>query len=394
MPATRKRNVLPEITRLRRARLVDRVMAQTSAPGISRAERDLAVTGLRAYRLREPGSGRSYTVIKITTQSDLSGFGECGVASSEDVAKARQILIAMPATAYEVARQRLVSLPRLQAAVNMALLDLLGQFTHAPVYQLLGGPTRNKARAMAALQGHSDEALRAAMNRAREAGYRAFRVPVPRIAAPNQGQAFVRAAQGRLEALRAAGGEDLDFVLDAGGGLSPGDAASLAKAVEHLHLLWFDEPCPLSNLGVVPKIAAETVTPLGFGRHIHECGQFQNLLREEIVDVLRPDISWNGITQIRKVAALAETYYVAVAPYHDGGPIATAAALHLAASLPNFFIQQIPRPEAEADRRMRSELTGSSVEIVKDGFAVLTKGPGLGITVDEQALEKYRDRSG
>jgi galactonate dehydratase len=118
----------------------------------------------------------------------------------------------------------------------------------------------------------------------------------------------------------------------------------------------------------------------------------QDALREEVLDILRPDLALHGITQVRRLAALAETYYIAVAPHHDGGPIGTAAALHLAASLPNFFIQQIPVPKDEADRRMRAELTGGSIEVIKDGFAPLPAGPGLGITVHDEALEKYQER--
>ena len=90
---------------------------------------------------------------------------------------------------------------------------------------------------------------------------------------------------------------------------------------------------------------------------------------------------------------MAETYYTAVAPYHDGGPIGTAAALHLAASLPNFVIQQIPFPDAEEDQRMRAEIAGAAIETVKDGFASLLTGDGLGITVNEQALAKYAERA-
>ena len=140
------------------------------------------------------------------------------------------------------------------------------------------------------------------------------------------------------------------------------------------------------------KIAAENVTPLGFGRFIQQPGAFQDLLREDAIDILRPDISLNGISQIRQMAAIAETYYVAVAPYHNGGPVATAAALQLAASLPNFFIQQFPFPQAEQDRKMRAALAGG-VEVVKDGFAQLPVGPGLGITVNEKALEEYKERA-
>ncbi|RPI12315.1 MAG: hypothetical protein EHM65_06095, partial [Acidobacteriales bacterium] len=87
-----------------------------------------------------------------------------------------------------------------------------------------------------------------------------------------------------------------------------------------------------------------------------------------------------------------ETYYVAVAPYHDGGPIASAAAIHLAASLPNFVIQQFPFPAAEEDRRMRAALTGGPVVNVSDGFAAILTGAGLGISVNEKALDEYKER--
>jgi galactonate dehydratase len=299
----------------------------------------------------------------------------------------------MPATSYEVIARSLTSLGGLRAAINSALLDIVGKAAKAPVYQVLGGPTRFKARALAPLTGDSDAALVASMQRAQTAGYRAYLVPVPPPPARNQGQAWVLATRKRLEALREAGGQAVDFVLDGGGSLTPGDAASAAAALEKFHLLWFDEPCPELNLGAIKKIAAENVTPIGIGRHIRTGGGFQDLLREDAIDVIRPDIALNGITGIRRMAAIAETYYIAAAPYHDGGPVATAAALQLAASLPNFFIQQIPLPEAEEDRRMRAEIAGASVEVVKEGFAVLPTSPGLGITVSEAALDKYKERA-
>jgi galactonate dehydratase len=90
------------------------------------------------------------------------------------------------------------------------------------------------------------------------------------------------------------------------------------------------------------------------------------------------------------MAAIAETYYVAVGPTHEGGPIGTAAALHLSASLPNFFIQEIPFPLAKEDQQMRIELTGSPIETIKEGFAQLPTGHGLGISVNEKILEKNK----
>ena len=192
----------------------------------------------------------------------------------------------------------------------------------------------------------------------------------------------------RAESARRAG---FDVVLAGRGLLSPSDAAVLAADLERFHLLWFDEPCALSNLSTIRKIAEETVTPLGFGRDVAAPSIFQDLLRDGLADVLRPDADRHGIVSIRRIAALSETYYVAVAPNHDGGPIATAAALHLAASLPNFFIQHIPLPMAPADRDVRTALVREPVETVREGFAALPAGPGLGITVNEAALEKYKD---
>jgi len=380
-------------TRLRRARLVQSNSREAAIRSDSKAEGPLKVAEFRTYNVREPISGRRYIIIAIQTESGLRGYGECAAISSSALELGKKVLAGMPATAFESARRQLASFPGLEAAVNMALLDVIGQFAKAPVYQILGGPTRNKAGALAALEGATDEALFRSLNMAQQAGYRAFLVPLPPIEAPNQGEAFVHKTRPRLESLRKKGGEGVDFVLDGAGSLSPGDAARLCSALERFHLLWFDEPCRISNMTALGKMSSESVTPLGFGRTISQAGPFQDLLRQEAADVLRPDLSVNGITGIRKIAALAETYYVAMAPHHDGGPIATAAALQLAASIPNFFIQQIPLPHAEEDWRMRADLVSYPIEAVTDGFVELPRGPGLGISVNQDALQKYKENA-
>jgi galactonate dehydratase len=372
---------------LRRARLAP-LSAWQAAAG---ENTPLDVADLTAFPVREPVSRRAYTIVRVRTRSGVAGYGECPGATAAQVAEASRAIAGLPATSFEVLGRRLAPDSGLAAAVNVALLDITGKAAKAPVYQVLGGPTRFKARALAPLAGGTDAGLAASMKLAQAAGYRAFLVPSPAPPFRNQGQGWVLAVRKRLDALRAAGGQNVDFVLDGGGSLTPADAASLATALEKFHLLWFDEPCPLVNLGAAKKISAENVTPVGFGRHICDGAAFQNLLREDAIDVIRPDIARNGISAIRRMAAIAETYYVAAAPYHDGGPVATAAALQLAASLPNFYIQQIPLPAAGEDRRMRAEICGAGVETVNDGFAALPTGPGLGITVNEEALKKYRE---
>jgi len=374
----------------RRSRLSAAVAASVGSAAGAEGRSDLDIVDLKAHGLREPVSGRSYTMIEVTTRSGLSGFGECPSASPEGLALARQLAVGRPATSFEVVGHQLAAQPMLRAGVDMALLDVIGRHAKAPVHRLLGGPTRNKVRAMAALAGASDGDLAASLRRARAAGHRAFLVPAPQASAPNQGQAFVRAVRRRLELLLAEAGDEANFVLDGNGGMSPGDAASLAADLERFHLLWFDEPCALGNIAAARKISSETVTPLGFGRILRDAGDFQNLLREQVVDVLRPALSSCGISGIRRIAALAETYYVAVAPRHDGGPVATAAAVHLAAAIPNFFIQQVPLPESPEDIRMRARLAGPSLEKVAGGFLELSVAPGLGVTIDRSTMESLR----
>jgi galactonate dehydratase len=289
----------------------------------------------------EPFHVHGTTILKVTTDEGIIGWGESIEPYNEAFLRT---LIGAPAHRYAVYQH---------AGLNMALLDIMGKAAKAPAYQILGGPTRNKVRVMTRW---SDKAV--------AAGYRAFITPPPLN--PKDG---------------------LDFVVDGGGALTPGQASSLAAQLERHHPLWLDEPCPLLNLGALRKVSDESVTPIGWGRTITQLSQVQDLLREQLIDVVRLNIGRHGISAIRKAAALAETYYVAVAPTHHGGPIATAAAFQLAASIPNFFIQEIPWTEGD-DRKRRSELVGADIEKAIDGFAALPKGPGLGIDVNEAALRR------
>jgi len=352
----------------------------------------LEMTALDAFPVREPVSKRAYTVLRLRTRSGATGYGECSRISKADLSALQQAIQHKEATSFESIRRGATVTASALAALDIAMLDLVGKFTNAPVYQVLGGPTRNQARALARIEGETDEAVAAAVSQARAAGYKAFLIPVPATHTLNHSATLVNATQQRLDRARAAAGDGTDFVLDAAGKLTPGDASTLAAALERFHLLWFDEPCPLSNLNAAYRISSENITPVGFGRFAGEPGVFQDLLRSDAIDVIRPDLGRHGVTQVRRLSALAEPYYVAVAPFHDGGPIATSAALNLAASLPNFFIQQIPYPAAGEDRRMRAQLTGEATEAVKDGFLQLPRGPGLGISVNEAALVEYRER--
>ncbi len=366
------------------------------------AKPKVAIADVAAQCVQEPASKRAYVIVTIRTDDGIVGLGETAAGVDPKTAVARILahrknLVGQDATAAELVRQTVASaakdrqseLAPMQAAFNMALLDILGKRAQAPVYEVLGGPTRNKVRAMACLDGTPEKDLQAAIERARQAGFRAVAVPLQPPQRTTRGRTFFQQHARFLETLRAKAGDDVDFVLDCGGQLSPAEAQGLAQALERFHLFWLDEPVAGIDRRSLARLSAETVTPLGVGRSMSNNRALLDLLRSDAVDVFRPDIARCGITPIRKAAALAETYYVAVCPFHRGGPIATAAALHIATSIPNFFIQEIPFPADPRDQQMRRELVGNDLEAVKDGFLAVPRGPGLGITLSQDALKRY-----
>lgn len=278
--------------------------------------------------------------------------------------------------------------PTIRGAIDIALLDLRGKVADAPVYDLLSGRTRDKARAMAALQGDSESELMEQLEVARDQGFRAFSVPVllPEDT-PTRGRGFFVETEGILRRLRQAGADDL--VLDCGGRTTAAEAAGLAARLERFHLMWMDEPTDQISDTALRKISSETVTPLGWGRTLVSSGRFQDLLRMQVIDVLRPNMGVHGVEATRELAALAESYYTAIAPYHRGGPIGLAAALQVAASVPNFVVQEVRFSTDSRERHMHESIAGGSLPSVAEGFFELPAGPGLGLEIDEDALQEY-----
>ena len=368
-------------------------MAARPAPSPA-AKPDVAIADLTARAVREPKGGATYVVVRVETDQGAVGYGETHARPDPATAlarvpAARKRVLGLDALAGEAVRRLLGDLPaEVRAAIDIALLDIKGKIAGAPIYQVLSGRTRDKARGYAPLAGASFAELRASLDRAREAGFRAFSLPVRVPSGPVRGRQFYTETLDLAERLRAAGADDL--VLDCAGLTTAAEAAGLAARFEKFRLLWIDEPTSETSEEALRKISGESATPVGWGRTISDNARFQDLLRMEAIDVLRPDIALQGISSARRAAALAEAYYVAIAPANRGGPIATAAGLQIAASTPNFVLLEVPFPPDDADRKMRRELVGgSTLERPVDGFLNLPTGPGLGIEIDEDALEQY-----
>ncbi len=353
----------------------------------------MKITAIEPRAIAEPG-GRRYVVLKVSTDAGISGYGEAPVDSDAKVTVDRikhelageiganpdRTLLA------DLRLHRADASPGARAGLCMALLDIAGKAAKAPLYEFLGGPTRNKARAMAVIEPGSADQMQAAVLAAKAVGHRAFSIPLE--VSDVRGRAFYLDIRSMMDSLRAAAGTNCDFVLDCAGKTTTSEAASIADRMEDFHLLWLDEPTADINAEAQASISKRSVTPVGFGRHFEENARFQDILREDGIDVLRPGLTTTTVTNIRKAAAIAETYYIAICPYHRGGPIAAAAGTHISACLPNSFIQETPFSTNAADQRMRQRISGWDERPV-DGFFPLLEGPGLGLQVDDAALAEF-----
>ena len=355
---------------------------------------EIAISGLDAWAIRSSPEAVPRLVIALRTDTGVTGYGEtsAGADPASSVAEALRhadALVGKDAMASTAVRVSLsASAPEIRGAVDIALLDVRGKIADAPVYDLLAGRTRDRARAMASLRGSSEAELSRQLSAAQNSGFRVFSVPalLPE-GTPTRGREFFANTEAMLRRLRQAGA--IDLVLDCAGRTTAAEAAGLAARLETFHLMWMDEPTSPISDSALEKISHESVTPIGWGRFLTSSSRFQDLLRMQVIDVLRPDIGLHGISGVRQLASLAEAYYTAVAPFHRGGPIGTAAALQVAASIPNFVVQEVAFSTDEAERRMHVAIAGESVPQIVDGFFMLPTSPGLGLEIDEDALQEY-----
>jgi len=347
----------------------------------------LKIVEFRAWRVKEPVSNRRYTVVRLRSQGGTPGYGEGGSALIGEIGSARTAVMGRRATESEFIRSALRRTPSLEAAVNNAMLDLVSRAKNVPIYRYLGGPVRYKARLLAHLEGTTAEESTPSLERAKRQGMQAFTMAAPLRDAMIPLRAYVDLVKKHFADMQGLAGASAEWVLDGAGAMTPGDAASVAVALERSHPIWFDEPTGVITQDALAKIVDESVMPIGLGRNITDIAGFQSLLASGSVNIVRPDLGLNSLPKIKRIAALAETHYVGIASFHNGGPIGSMAGIHLNASLIDAYAQQIPVPASDRDAAMRAEITSGLKETGDKGFFALLNRPGLGFEVNEKALD-------
>lgn len=347
---------------------------------------------------------RNLTFVKVITDEGLEGIGEVRMLNHTDAllgyfaeAVPNHILGHDPSNIEELvqkmfrndfARAGEIAMSAI-ATVEMACWDIIGKSLNQPVYKLLGGAVRDRIKAYANgwyTVERTPEEFHAAALKVTAKGYKALKFDP-------FGSGFYEldfTEKGRVielvEAVRSAVGPDVEILIEMHGRFNPATAIGMARELERFNPSWLEEPVPPENLAALKKAAEKINIPIATGERMHTRFEFRELIESQAADYIQPDIShFGGLLETKKLAAWAENYYILVAPHNVGGPVSTAAALHFAASTPNFKIQE--HFNDFADEWVKTTAPGNP-EVI-DGYFALPQGPGLGITLNEEAVQAH-----
>jgi galactonate dehydratase len=347
---------------------------------------------------------RNWLFVKVSTDEGLYGWGEAplhGPTQSVEAAihEIAAVLIGQDPAGVERHWHAMyygwrwrggATLSTALAGLDIALWDLEGKRLGVPVYRLLGGPHRSTMRVYASRwlrDVGTPEEVHKGVSEALRRGFTAFKwTPFSSTRLrENEAGAIARATE-LMAAAREGAGPESEIYVDCLEQLSPRTAVLAAHAFEPYRPAWFEEPIPFENAKAMARLQRELPVPIATGERLLSRWEFRELLEEGGCKIIQPDlVHAGGITEVRKIASMADTYYVTVAPHNSSGPICNLATMHLAASIPNFLVLE----EMENERAIRDELCTDPVKY-HNGFFHLPTGPGLGTDL---RMELFKERA-
>lgn len=369
--------------------------------------------------------------VKITTDAGITGIGECVHGGKQAIAIIQyleQKLIgrdpfAIDALFEEMRRGHVFdggtggALITALTGIEIALWDIKGKALGVPVYELLGGKFRNKIWMYCDCQvdpGMEFDEIERVVHGVLAKGftalkidldigaYSAKRIPVDadtQVLTLKEGtfskDKFNHTAMQRehermlqvVDMVTRAAGKDVAVAADVHTRLDVPSAIRLVRDLDQYHLLWLEEPVPPENIDAMREVKRHSTTPICAGENIYLRFGFRELFEKQAVDIVMPDLpKCGGLSDGRKIANLAELYYIPFAPHNVSSPIGTMASAHVCASVPNFLVLEWHWNE----RPYWTTIIKEKEDIIKDGYIELTDRPGIGVELDEEVARQYQ----
>ncbi len=343
-----------------------------------------------------------WIVIEIETDEGISGLGEALPYRAAGINQAirglnRDMVGEDPFNVeklWETAFRRGVPLPAI-SGVEMSLWDIMGKKLGVPIFNLLGGRCRDRIRvyvdgffrgAKYVEEEYAEKAVEAV-----EQGFTALKMdvdaPIPSGRQLNRSISLtdLKHTVKMVKAVRDAVGDEIDLAIDAHGAFDTVTAMRLADRLEEFDLMWIEDPIPSGNHLAMAKVSAASSTPICTGELLNTRYEFRELLENQAADIIMPDIArTGGVLEMKKIATVADTYYIPLAPHNMVGPIATMASVQLCACIPNFLILEFQLGDVE----WRDRLLDKPIP-VRDGCIELPTEPGIGFELNREELLKH-----
>lgn len=347
-----------------------------------------------------------WVLVKVETDEGITGIGEAyhgaGVHQIVVDSRLQAALIGQdPRNVDKLFRdmmQRMSASGFYQGAVmsaisgiESALWDITGQSLGTPIWQLLGGKFRDKIRLYNDCHAGQSETAEAYVAKAKEVeglGFTALKFDIDPL--PTRRDRYNRAISNDdiayyvevVTAVRQALQRNTDLAIDAHWFYAPVDILKVAHAFEELNLLWLEDPIPPENVEAMARVTQSTSTPICTGENFYTRHGFREIIEKQGADIVSPDLAKaGGLLEGRRIADLADLYYIPVAPHNIGSPIETIATCHVMAAVPNFLALEFHHLHNPVWENL---LDGPP--LIEDGHIRVPDGPGLGVTLNEDTL--------
>ena len=274
------------------------------------------------------------------------------------------------------------------SAVEMALWDIKGKDLDVPVYQLLGGKVRESIPCYANgwfAPAKTPEEFAAKARIAIDQGFKALKWDPFGSAYLHMDKIQCNLAMKCIAAVHTEIGSSAEIIIEGHGRFDIPTAVRIGHALREFNILWFEEPIPPQNLEGLAEVKRRISVPVAAGERLYNRWEFRSLFELKAADYIQPDVSHaGGISEVKKIAAMAEAYHIPICPHNPSGPVANAATLQLAGCIPNFFLLET----MSNDVPWRSEVASEAVEFV-NGLMTIPDKPGLGVDINESMILKH-----